>query len=332
MNKEFRSAAIVKLVVWSVVAVVLMALLAGAIVGDSFEIISFDGVISFGGYVYDDAESYGVGNAEYSENVQIIDISWLSGNINVVTWDGSTVKVEEVGDVDNDGEKMRSRVQNGRLSVKFAESGLRFTTKSDLQKTLTVYIPESMVSNVKKLRISAASANATVDGGENQFAFEEVDVDSASSVINVKCLSASRVDVDTASGDVYLSGSFGNVEIDAASADVELKGSVDKLNVDSLSGHVKVDGELSRGEIGTMSGEVEIKTYTKAPTALEIETVSGGLELIIPKTESGFVARFDSLSGEMVCNGVKGDYYQSGSGVAIYEFESLSSRVTITEE
>ncbi len=332
MDKATRSAGVVKLVIWSVVAVVLTAILAGAIVSGSSGVISFGNVISFGSYIYDDPDSYGLGNAEYTENVEIVDVSWLAGNVNIVTWDGNTFKVEESGEIDNDGEKMRSRVQNGKLSVKFARSGSNMSAKNVSPKELTVYIPVSMSASVKKLAVTAASANITVDGGKSAFTIGEINIDSASGEVSVKCLSTSKVDIDTAGGDVYLEGSFGNVDIDAASADVEIKGSVEKIEVDALSGRVEIDGEIAECEVGAVSSVVKIKTYATAPSSLDVETISGDVELIIPKTDSGFVARLESFSGKMICNGTKGGFYKLGAGSAEYDFESLSGNVRITAE
>jgi DUF4097 and DUF4098 domain-containing protein YvlB len=254
-----------------------------------------------------------VGNTEYSDPIQNIDISWISGKVNVVTWDGSTVKLEESGEFDNDDEKMRSRVDDGTLTVKFVKSGYKTVLKNVVQKELTLYIPISMSASIKDLKLVAASASLTVDGGDNVFSFN-------------------RIDVDTASGDVYLEGSFGSVTVDAASADVDVNGSVESLEVYAVSGRVDIDGELVRGELGAVSGAIKVKTYATAPQSLEVEAVSGNVELIIPNTEGGFVANLDSASGKMTCNGTRGDHYKSGAGVAKYDFESVSGNVTITAE
>ncbi len=333
MDKSVKVGGIIKLIVWSVVLVTLVSLFGVMLTGNSFDFIKIGNISFLGGYIYDDSETYNVGDAEYSDAVHSLDISWIAGSVDIVVSDGDTIKLIESGASENDEDLMRSKVENGCLIVKFADSGVKLFGKQQ-PKALTVSIPASMCGSVQTLSVDSASSCLTVDGAygdgnESVFSFDRIDVDTASGGVNVKCKSALEVDVDTTSGEVALNGDFGTVEVDAVSADVKIEGSANKLNLEAVSGSVYVDGEVVSSNIGTVSGAVVIKTYTSLPSSLEIETVSGSVELSLPDIESGFEARIDAVSGDMYFNGNKTGYYKHGSGVASYNFESVSGNVTI---
>lgn len=334
MDKRAIGGAIVKLVAWSLVLVILVGLFALMLLGNAFDFIKIGNISFFSSYVYDDPESYNVGNIEYSEAVDSLDISWIAGSVNIVVSEDDKVRLSEGGVEDDDELLMRSKVVSGRLIVKFADSGISVWGNNRNPKNLTVYIPASMCGNMENLLLDSASSTLTVDGengdsGEKIFSFDKIDVDTASGTIKIKCNRASLVDVDTASGDILLEGSFGEVDVDAASADVKLYGSADVLTLDAVSGRVEVNGEIGEGEVGAISGAVKIKTYTTLPKRLDVETVSGNVELTLPDIESGFQAKHEGSSGKMICDGIKTSYYKHGEGKAIYEFETASGDVVI---
>ena len=333
MENRAKNGAIVKLIVWSVVLVLLVSLTAGMLVGEAFEGFRF-GVITFGGsYTYDDCESYNTGNMEYRDTeVEIIDLSCITGTVNVSVWEESYVKLEETGAGDRDEDQMRSRVENGVLTVKFMKSGVRAYTNT-LSKVLTLRIPAEMAESLQNLNIDGASAKLIMDGTlgeENRLCVRGVDVETASGAVDIKCKRIMSLDVDTASGNVMLEGTFGVIDVDAASADVTVKGMVDSIDIDTASGRVEIDGDVEKAKIDAVSGAVTLNAHTVLPKSLELDAVSGNAEISLPDIEYGFVATMDSASGKMTCNGSKSDYYTYGKGQAEYEFSSVSGSVRIT--
>ena len=340
MDKRVRGGAIVKLIAWSVVLVVLVGMFALMLLDDSIDFIEIGNFSFRGSYVYNDPETYNVGDMEYDDTVYSLDISWIAGTVDIVVSDGDKVKVVETtskltegGAEVEDEDLMRSKVEGGRLIIKFADSGVKLFRKYK-PKGLTVYIPASMCGSLQTLAVDGASSVLTVDGGhgdegESIFCFEKIDVDTASGVVNVKCKSAAEVDIDTASGNVTLEGSFGEVDVDAASADVKLYGSAESIELDAVSGTIYVDGEVVSAELGAVSGDVKITTYNTLPKRLNVETVSGKIELTLPDIESGFLAKHEGTSGKMICDGIKTNYYRHGDGKAVYEFETTSGDVVI---
>ena len=334
MDKRVIGGAIVKLVAWSLVLLILVGLFAIMLLGNTFDFINIGNISFFSSYVYDDPETYNVGDMEYSDMIYSLDISWIAGTVDIVASDGDSVKLVESGADDDDEALMRSKVKGGRLIVKFADSGISIFGNNRQPKKLTVYIPASMCGSLQTLAVDGASSVLTVDGGygdkrESIFCFDKIDVDTASGVVNVKCKSAAEVDIDTASGDVTLKGSFGEVDVDAASADVKLYGSAESIELDAVSGKIYVDGEVASAELGAVSGDVKITTYNTLPKRLNVETVSGKIDLTLPDIESGFQAKHEGSSGKMICDGIKTSYYKHGEGKAIYEFETTSGDVVI---
>lgn len=334
MDKRAIGGAIVKLVAWSLVLLILVGLFALMLLGNTIDFINIGNISFFSSYVYDDPETYNVGDMEYDDMVYSLDISWMAGTVDIVVSDGDSVKLVESGADDDDEALMRSKVEGGRLIVKFADSGISIFGNNRQPKKLTVYIPASMCRSLQTLAVDGASSVLTVDGGygdksESIFCFDKIDVDTASGVVNIKCKSATEVDIDTASGDVTLEGSFGEVEIDAASADVKLYGSAESIELDAASGKICVDGEIVSADFGAVSGDVKITTHNTLPKILKVETVSGKIDLTLPDIESGFQAKHEGASGKMICDGIKTNYYKHGEGKAIYEFETASGDVVI---
>lgn len=316
MDKETRSAGIVKLIIWSVVALVLIGVLVSWSISTLNGGAPYGTFSLFGGYVYDDPDTYGVGNMEYSaDKIENIDISWAAGNVELVIYDGNTFKVEEKGSFDED-DRMRSRALDGTLTVKFAKSGIRLFGYN-VEKELTLYIPVSACERIKMLNVESASADVTVGRGTNE---------------NLIALSLDKLNIASASGNVTASfGRADDVSIETVSGDIVLKvGSLKDAEIGSVSGRIQLDAELERGTIEAVSGAIEIETFNSIPQELEVESVSGNISLKLPESMDGFKAELDSVSGKMTCNGERGRHYRYGDGKADYSFETVSGNVEIT--
>lgn len=343
-KKGARGSAIVKLVIWAIVAAILIAIFASVMA--MRDTSGFDGVIRIsgfsllGGEFYSDGDSYNVGNREYSERVTDIDVSWTSGSVSFGVWDGDTVKLEETGMGENEDNFMRSKVKDGKLIIKYVRSGLSFF-KTYPEKDLTVLLPKSMASSLGDVEIETASANVTFSGLylenlydsnlKNGFVLDSFDFDGASGDLNVGGMTADEVDVDVVSGKVTLDGDFERADIDSTSGDVVVWGDPKALNIDSVSGRVEIHRFAIEGyhttNISTVSGEVDI--HANALSHLDIETVSGNIYVDMKDYGEGFVAELDSVSGIMTCNGSSGRRYTLGNGGGSFDFETVSGNVTI---
>ncbi len=323
MSKGAKRSSIVKIVVWSIVASILVSMLCGSVFASGFN-FGF-GIMT--GEVYEDADEYYVGNREYTENISELDIDWTAGTVRYVKWSGESIKLEESGAGDDRDDFMRSRVVNGRLTVKFVKSGMRFFS-SYPEKELTVYIPEYIELN--SIDMEVASADIFVgEEGAMLGSIGSIELEGASGRINVFAERVSEISVDTVSGDVTVYSDADIVDVDGVSAKLMLVGKFGSLNLDSVSGEVKVKGEVERVDIDGVSNKVDM-TLENTPSNLDIESSSGNVKIALPEDSEGFTATLDSVSGYMTANGSRGDRYTYLSGGASFKFNSVSGNVNIT--
>lgn len=322
MEEQSKIGAVVKLIVWSLVLILVIGLLAGFLVGGSFELLSIGGVPVFRGYSYDDGNTYTVGDCDYDERIECFDISWIAGKVNIVVWDGPGVSIKETGAGTEYDDQMRSKVENGKLIIHYVRGGFRLAN-SYPEKELTVYLPFVLAEEFVHLKVDSASANILLDGTRTD----------QNGNIQPNAVGFQWIELNTASGDVSITGvKVQDLEIDAVSGVVEIKDcTVEELDAETVSGGVTVwSGNLEQGSVDSVSGSIRVECKESLPSELQINTVSGGVELVIPRGESGFVATLDTVSGKLYWNGGSGERYSYGNGLADYDFESVSGSVIIT--
>lgn len=103
-------------------------------------------------------------------------------------------------------------------------------------------------------------------------------IDAASANVQVTNLTALDVDVDTASGE----HTFQNCDFRT-------------LDMDSVSGGLDFTGTLNELSFDGTSARANIRVFNK-PESIEIDTISGDLELTLP-SDCGFTIDRDTLSG-----------------------------------
>lgn len=306
-----KSAAIVKLVAWSVVAVVLIALFALLMVGQSMNFLPIGGFYFFGGEVYPDADSYSVGDATYKADIKELNIDWTAGDVNIITYDGEEIKIEEKGAGEKDENRMRTRLQGDRIDVKFIKSGKRVVASTP-EKTLNVYIPESASDGRISLTVNTASADIYVGRSNSS-------------------LRLGKTELNNVSGKTVVYATCNSADIGAVSGRCEINGEYGELGVESVNGGVVIKGTVS-GDLDceTVSGNINA-TLGVIPRSIDAESVSGGVNLTLPSgDEGGFVCFFESVSGSLYFNGTK---YSSGFGHgerrSEFSIETVSGSVRI---
>lgn len=284
---------VARIIIWSVTAVLLTALLVITIVFDGFGNIFGTKIFSADvlGVKYDNSERYKVGGAKLDENISDLDIEWVSGSVNVSVYEGENVEISESA-VSEDDYKLRYSVENGKLTIKPCKSGLHFKIKKTdyLNKDLTVKIPSSFVNSLKETEIDCTSAD-----------------------IKITDISCDKLSVETVSGKVKAEN------IKTALFDGE-----------TVSGDIDLTGEISELETDSTSGKVTVNT-TANLNKFEVDSVSGDVELTIPET-NGFKLEFSSVSGDFNSNVPivqRGSNRIYGNGSAEFEFSSVSGDITI---
>ena len=320
-KKKGRASAIVRLVIWSVVALILTATLCLFLIAPSINNwmnIGIPGVFGFNGYTYPDADTYSVGGAtltpesEDYETVKNIDIGWLAGSVKVVPSEGDEIKIyeEDVSGVE-ESHLLRWRLKNGTLSVKYAESGLMWYDGKDEVKHLTLSIPEDMLADMGEFKVDLVSASLCVP----TLVCREVSIDTVSGGVEFEYLVADEFESDSTSGTVKVSGE------------------VEKIDIDTVSGKATLNGEFLSVDMDSTSAGIEIVYKNSAPRSLDVDTVSGDVNVFLPETVQGFEAELDSVSGDFESDfsaTVKDGKYIFGDRSFKMSFDSVSGDVTVS--
>lgn len=306
-----KKGAIVRLVIWSVTALILIAMLVcGIVFGGLFQ-NGFGNGWSIGttGGTYANADAYSVGNASISETVNELSVNWISGSVRIEAYDGSTVEISE-SPVSDDDDRLRYLTENGKLTIQYRKSGFTIGIFKSGKKDLTIRIPQQAAENLKNVNIDVVSAKISATG---LAITGHCKISTVSGAVNVEQLGAQELECDTVSGSLTAN-------------DIKLY----ELDVDTVSGDCEITGAVKQADFNSTSGQFRLNS-TVMPEKVETDTVSGDVILKIP--EGGFTAEHDSISGDFDCDlplSSKGGKHIYGDGSAEFSFDSTSGDIKIS--
>lgn len=280
--------AIIRVIGWSVTLVVLLSLLVGGLVyflpypkqtAEEVDATVFPAELST------DFLNYGTSAGDIRE----IEIDWVSGEIQIIPTGTDHIQVNETAAHANT-KAMLCRKDGDTLKISFCKGELA-SLKGIGPKDLTIQVPKGWAC--RKLEIDAASPKISVQG----LTADEVDLDTVGGESRFDSCTLGKLDADTASGNLYLTGTLENLEYDSASGSVE--------------------AELDN-----------------VPSKISMDTASGSLSLKLPKG-AGFAVALDSLSGKLDSDfptTLDGGRYLCGDGACKIEMESMSGGVTVNQK
>lgn len=191
-----------------------------------------------------------------SDDIQEIEIDWVSGDIRLVPANVGSIEVSESA-VDDAKYAMVCKQEGKTLKIDYCKN----TTLTDLKnlkfsKDLTILVP--MDWSGRALHVDAASAKLSLQ----DLTIREVEVDTASGACQFDHCTVDTLDIDTASGDVYFEGSLNRLDCDSASAGVQavLDNVPNEIDMDSASGSVELVLPKDAGfvvNMDTMSGKFD---------------------------------------------------------------------------
>jgi hypothetical protein len=215
----------------------------------------------------------------------VVDISNVSGSIEVVGWDRQEVAVRaELGD---GVEAVEVNSDHGRTTVKVV---LPHHSSHDSDAHLHVQIPKD-----SELDVSAVSADLltsavlgvqrlnTVSGDVTaELAGSDLELKSVSGDVKVKGHGQpARLHITTVSGDVHLDHGAGDLEAGTVSGTLVLSlDSTRSVRVRTTSGDVHFEGNLTHGanfDGSSVSGEFKVRAPADGGYAYEISTFSGDI-------------------------------------------------------
>lgn len=311
-----KNKSVARIVIWSVVIVVLAAILIAAIFGGFSGINVFNGInigiggFGLSGYRYEDADKYLVGGFTLSgadaADIRHIDIDWPAGNITLDIGEDEMI-VEEDSGLDSDS-MLRYKIEDGCLTIKYRKSGFYFFNSVG-EKDLTVTIPKELALDELKISLTAGDLNTNGVGAE------KITVENVSGEAVLDGVSAVEVKLETVSGDFNLSGAnISELDAETVSGGVKLSGSVKNLKYESVSGNLRAE-------------------FDNAPDSIDINTISGGADIFLP-VGTGLTVSRDTVSSHVSVYGdrIDGDGISAGDGVVRVDIESVSGDVSINEK
>lgn len=210
-----------------------------------------------------------------SDDIQEIEIDWVSGNIRLVPANVTSIEVSE-STVDDAKYAMVCKQEGQTLKIEYCKN----TTFTDLKnlkfsKDLTILVP--MNWSGQAVKVDAASAKLFVQ----DLTIREVEVDTASGTCQFDHCTVDTLNVDTASGDVYFEGSLNRLDCDSASAGVQ----------------AVLDNVPSEIDMDTASGSIELVLPKDAGFVVNMDTMSGKFDSDFPYSAKNGVY----VSGDGAC-------------------------------
>ena len=283
-----KTSAVIRIVIWSLVALILTGVLVSVVVFKGVLGGSGDFSIGLTGNVY--SGDYNIGGGSVTEPINAVEVDWVSGKIEISVYDGETTEISE-NEISDEDNKLRYKVENGRLTVHSEKSGFSFGIISRPKKELTIKIPRAYAENLKTLKINSTSAEINLNG---LTVLESTETDTVSGRVTAENLNTASLECDTVSGDVKASGAIEAFDLSSSSGAAEITTTV----------------PLKKLETDTVSGDVTLTLPESSGFTLEFDTVSGDLNCELPMTNK---------NGKHICN----------DGSAEFEADSTSGDFTV---
>lgn len=298
---------VVKIVILSVIAGILIALVAWGVAARNMIYFSA-GRLMFGERAN---QAEGVAMSDYEADVNGIDnirLNFVSESIDVVVTDGTTIRIEEKSSrALSDDELMVCNTSGDTVS---AVSGLKDDWHEwfhfdwvDIQVTL--YVPAQYRGN-----IDVYSTSGKIDVEDVQA--DSLKVSSTSGALYVEGAKATSLDIGSTSGAVKADGGeYGDVHASTVSGAISLAGRMDSVRASSTSGAVAVLADAM-------------------PAMIDASTVSGAVMLQLPEND-GFTLETDTVSGGVNCDfALAHDMYKDGGSTI--SVDTVSGAINIVKK
>lgn len=222
-----RRNAIVRIILFSILALVLIFALLGGI---GFGMYGNHTVVVEKG---SDAPVV-TENCFHAEYIEKLKISWVSGNVVIVPTDSHEIQLTE--ELLGGEEPMVIKKDGSRLIVEHSQENSLIQVGNTFRKNLYILVPQDWVC--RELEIDGASANVSAE----HLTMEEVEVDTASGVCSFDQCNVESLNMDTASGDLDFNGSLNELDFNGASAqaDIVLTNQPKSIKMDSMSGDLNL--------------------------------------------------------------------------------------------
>ena len=229
-----KTNAIIRIVLFSIAILLLLGLLTA---GVCLDLLAADGGIL--GFTHSGKLQGGTVSSTGEADAGLISqisVEWATGTIRIQSGDVDKITFSETGAADEE-HKMIWKQSGSKLRIQFSDNavsffGLGISINSSISKDLTITVPRDWTC--QELSLAVAAANVVVE----DMIIDEVDFDSASGFCVFENCQVEDLSLDSASGDIHFSGTLDTLDCDAASADcvIDLTNVPSRIDMDTASG------------------------------------------------------------------------------------------------
>lgn len=257
----------------------------------------------------------------------IVEIDNAAGTIKVTGWDKAEVLVKGTLGAGASGVDISGGSR--RITIEVEVEGNPHGVRSDLD----VYIPAG-----SRLEIDAFQAEITVAGVKGG-----VNVETVNGGISVTGPSKG-VDAQSVNGAVEVLGSGSRVHAETVNGRVTVKDANGEVAASTVNGMLSViGGTFDRAQLETVSGSLRFEAALGKAGVLDVEAVSGSVELVLPATVAAdfsvttFSGRVDNELGPAAERSgrwtpEKELTFTTGSGGAKVSVETLSGSIRLRKK
>jgi DUF4097 and DUF4098 domain-containing protein YvlB len=210
-----------------------------------------------------------------------VSIENMSGSVKVTGWDRGEVQVK--GTV-GDGGELSFEGGGKRVHVEIEADRNPMGVKSDLE----VFVPTG-----SSVAIEGFQATISVTGVTGT-----VDAETVNGSIS-QSGAAKQVELQSVNGDIQVAKASGRIQAEAVNGSVVLRDVSGDLEASTVNGRLHVlGGSFQRAAIESVAGQVRFDAGLSSRATLSIETVSGGVELLLPANVSADF-QISSFSGHI---------------------------------
>ena len=239
-----RRNAIVRIVLFSILALSLVGVLIGGI---AFKRYSAPGIIVRG-----TTEAPVVSRNHFNaEEIDRLNIDWAAGKIVILPVEGSEIAVTE--ELLGEEDEMVLKLDGSTLYVEYAENAVSLNFGSMNKKNLYIIVPQDWVC-------------------------KELEIDAASATVQAELLTIQKLASSTASGShTFRDCKVERLKLETVSGDLDYSGTLDKLDFGGVSAQadVVVTNFPKSIDVETVSGDVNLTLPKECGFTLEKDTVSG---------------------------------------------------------
>lgn len=246
---------------------------------------------------------------KFTNEINEVKVSVLAAKLTVTAHDEDFILAEY--DNPSDTPKFSATLTENKIIFKESKLLALLLFKNPLEKyTLNVYLPKKQF---KSLEVSTASGGAQISGVRA----ESFVLNTASGEINVSGDFAD-VKIKSASGNVKFANTSDapakNLKISSASGDIESDCRAESFSVSGVSGKIICNNACGKGSISMTSGNIDVN-YAEWNDDLSINVVSGKANITLPEG-SGAEICFNGVSGSLKTDigGEKGKFMNIGKG------------------